>query len=399
MIGRRLLRVLLFLAPVGMAGCFAGYDSRWGQQKQAQQHAARRSTPQQLPRQSSEATHVAHRVLTLRVYASPGYAASIVDWQKQFGALVEQVNAVLGPEFGAELEVSEVRSFPTQASGEKLEGPLRDLAALDPASDVDWVVGLIAATPRFAVSADDLGVALMPGRHIVMRAMSDAHECEAIERAFSELSDEERHKMYRVRKQHKLAVTFLHELAHTLGVPHELLATSLMNARYHVQAGDFSDEAADIMRASLASRVSPQSPVLDPALATKLDVSLRAAGSGWEPKAREEMLLVTTRFLGQSAPATAPLPAPKSPAPSAATVTALVEGLDPAEQRSFEAARAELVAGHAAQARQLAAPLFTKHATLPAVQSLRCDTAMAIGGDWEAISAECPGLSPFGGNR
>jgi hypothetical protein len=201
------------LLPLTSTGCFVGYDSRWGQQKQAQQHAAQRSTPQQLPGLGSAGTHTVHRVLKLRVYASPGYAASALDWQKQFGALLERVNAVFSAEFGAVLEVSEVRAFPTQASGEKLEAPMQQLVDLDPASDVDWVVGLIAATPRFAVSADDLGLVRMPSRHIVMRGMSDPQEYEAIERGFSELSDEERHKLYRVRKEHKLAVTFLHELA------------------------------------------------------------------------------------------------------------------------------------------------------------------------------------------
>ena len=391
--------VLLSLAS---SGCFAGYDSRWGQQKQAQQHAAQRSTPQQLPSLKSSDTHAARRVFKLRVYASPGYVASVLDWQKQFGVLLEQVNAVFGPEFGVAFEIAEVRTFPTQASGDKLEGPLQQLVALDPAGDVDWVVGLIASTPRFALSADDLGIARMPGRHIVMRAMSDPQEYAAIERGFSELSDAERQKLYRVRKAHKLAAAFLHELAHTLGVPHELQATSLMNPRYHVEASDFSDEVAEIIRASLASRVSPESPVLDVSLAAKLDVSLRATGSDWEPESRDPLLRATAQLLGRPVTvAKAPLasPSPQAPTASLSSAVVAVEGLDSEEQRIVATARAELNAGRAAHARQLAAPLFAKHSALPAIQSLRCDTAMAIGGDWDAISAECPGLSPFGGNR
>jgi hypothetical protein len=387
------------LAPLLSAGCFVGYDSRWGQQKQAQQHAAQRSAPRQLARLNASQTHAARRLLELRVYASPDYAASMLDWRKQFGALLARVNAVFGQEFGATLEVAEVRTFPTQASGEKLEAAMQQLTDLDPASDVDWVVGLIPATPRFAVSADDLGIARMPSRHIVMRGMSDPQEYEAIERGFSELSDEERHKLYRVRKEHKLAVTFLHELAHTLGVPHELLPTSLMNARYHVEASDFSEEAAEIMRASLASRVSPKSPVLDAALASKLDASFRAAGSGWEPNSRASVLKVTAQLLGSPVAVANASPVPQAPVPNPRSVVATVQGLDPEEQRSFATARAELNAGHAAHARDVAAPLFAKYPALPAIQLLRCDTAMAVGGDWDSISAECPGLSPFGGNK
>jgi hypothetical protein len=306
---------------------------------------------------------------------------------------------VLTAEFGAALEVADVRTFPAQASGEKLEAPLQQLVDLDPASDVDWVIGLIAATPRFAVSADDLGRALMPGRHIVMRGMSDPQEYEAIERVFTNLSEEERHKLYRVRKEHKLATTFLHELAHTLGVPHELQATSLMNPRYHVEANDFSDEAAEIIRAALASRTSPQSPVLDSALATKLEASLRAPDAGWEPTSRDAELQVTSKLLGQPGvvlQASHSAPSPQTAVPTSSPIVTPVAGLSPEEQRTFATARAELNAGNAPHARQIAAPLFAKYPKLADIQSLRCDTAMAIGGDWDAISAECPGLSPFG---
>ena len=395
----------LVLVPLVSTSCFVGYDSRWGQQKQAQQHAAQRSTPQHLAALKASDTHAARRVLRIRVYASPGYAASVLDWQKQFGALLVEVNAVFGAELGAELQLADVRTFPTEASGEKLEAPLQQLVDLDPASDVDWVVGLIAATPRFAVSADDLGLARAPGRHIVMRGMSDPEEYEAIEQGFTELSDEARHKLYRVRKEHKLAITFLHELAHTLGVPHELLATSLMNRRYHVEANDFSEEAATIMRASLASRASPQSPVLDAALASKLEASLRATGSDWEPASRDSMLQLTaqqlaSRIAGTSSSRAASPPQGSSASPSSiVTAVTAVAGLNAEDQRSYATARAELNAGHAAHARQIAVPLFAKYPALPAVQSLRCDTAMAIGGDWNAISAECPGMSPFGANK
>jgi hypothetical protein len=391
--GSALARIAFLAALALSGGCFVGYDSRWAQQKQAQQHAAQRSTPKQLPSQTAGAPRVARRVLKLRAYATPGYTVSVVDWQKQLGALVERANAVFGPEFGAEFEVEELRTFPEPASEEKLDGLLQQLSALDPASDVDWVVGLAVASPRFAASADDLGIARLPGRHIVLRAMSDVHEYEAITRDFTKISEDERLKLYHVRKLHKLCTTFLHEIAHTLGVPHELSADSLMSPRYHVEASDFSDEAAQIIRASLASRVSPASPVLDAALASQLDASLRAPDSAWEPVSRDAVLAQLTQF---SAP-----PLAKPPAESSASVvsTMPVPGLSPEEQRSFDAARAELSAGRAARARELGAKLFAKYSTVPEVQSLRCDTAMAIGGDWDAINAECPGLSPFGRGR
>jgi len=280
-----------------------------------------------------------------------------------------------------------------------LDDLLSQLSELDPASDVDWVVGLAVAAPRFAASPDDLGIARMPGRHVVLRAMSDAHEYEAITRDFTELSADDRRKLYHVRKQHKLCITFLHEIAHTLAVPHELSAESLMNPRYHVEAGDFSDEAAQIMRAALASRVSPESPLLSAALASQLDTWLRAADSAWEPLSRDTVLRQIAQFQGGPASAATITPTSPKPPQPAPPVLGTVEGLSPEQQRSFDAARAELSAGHAERARQLGAPLFAKYSTLPAVQSLRCDIGMAIGGDWTTISAECPGMSAFGDGK
>ncbi len=61
-----------------------------------------------------------------------------------------------------------------------------------------------------------------------------------------------------------------------------------------------------------------------------------------------------------------------------------------------DTSRADLASGDASTARAIAAPLYGKHADLPAIQSLRCDIAMKIGGDWAAIDSECAGLSPFG---
>ena len=59
-------------------------------------------------------------------------------------------------------------------------------------------------------------------------------------------------------------------------------------------------------------------------------------------------------------------------------------------------ARAEVNARHALPAHGIAAPVLEKHGDLPTIQALRCDIAMAIGGDWDTISGECAGLSALG---
>ena len=389
----------LGLVWLGVSSCFLGYDSRWGQQKQAQQHVAAHETPQQLHRQSTgNEAQVAPRMLRLRVYATPGYAATVLDWPKQFDALLECANAIFVPDFGVAFEVVETRTFRPKADEEKLDGVLHELTEDDAAEDVDWVVGLASAVPRFAVSADDLGVAPLLGRHLVMRAMSDVHEYEAIQTAFGKLSDAERLNLYRARKHHKLCTVFLHELAHTLGVPHERLASSLMNPRYHIEASGLSDEATEIVRASLATRAQPSHLVLDAELARSIHALLSAPNTDWKPQSRDVVLarIAPAESQGGAPPvtalpssATAAGPAPSGPA---------IEGLSAPEQRAVDRARAELTAGYAASAREIAARIFAAHPNLPALKSLRCDIAMGLGGDWQTISSECPGLSPFGAN-
>lgn len=377
---------------LGLSGCF--YDSRWGQEKTIQKHEAARQAPQKLAAQShGHDVRLAERTLRLRVYATPGYSATVVNWQKQFGDLLECANSVFIPEFGAKFEVVEFLPFRPEANEEKLDGVLTELTAHDRAADVDWVVGLATAVPRFAASADDLGLAPLLGNHLAMRAMSDAQEYEAIQAAFSELSENERLKLYQARKRHKLCSVFLHEIAHTLGVPHELPERSLMNAHYHVKEQGFSDEAARVVRASLRVRANQPTVFLDSAFTQTLNSSLSAANTDWEPTTRDEVLERLASFKGGRTPAQGTATRAALPPPTTAPRTA---GLNADEQRSYDRARAELSAGHAQAARQIAEDLLTKRAELPAVQSLRCEIAMAIGGAWETISRECAGLSAFG---
>lgn len=390
------MRWALGLVWLGVSGCFLGYDSRWGQQKQAQRHVAAHETPQQLHRQSAGgAERTAQRTLKLRVYATPGYATTVLDWPKQFDALLECVNAVFAPDFGVAFEVAETHSFHPKADEEKLDGVLQELTH-DDAEGVDWVVGLASAVPRFAESADDLGRAPLLGRHLVMRAMSDRHEYEAIQSAFNELSEAERQNLYHARKQHKLCAVFVHELAHTLGVPHELLASSLMNPRYHLEASGLSEEAARIVRASLATRAQPTHPLLDADLAKNLHALLSAPNADFEPKSRDMVLALIAPAEGKGEAVAANAPPTSGKPVRAAPNAPVIEGLSAQEQGAVERARAELGAGRATSAREIAAPIFSAHPNLPALKSLRCEIAMGVGGDWEAIQSECPGLSPFG---
>ncbi|MES1177090.1 MAG: matrixin family metalloprotease [Myxococcales bacterium] len=379
------------LGVLATSGCF--YDSRWGQQKQAQQHQAARLAPQKLERQSAHVELHAQRTLTLRVYATPTYQASIVDWEQQFQHQLDCANATLAGAFGVSLQVQERKTFRPQADEEKLDGLLEELRKLDDAQGVDFVVGLARPAPRFAVSADDLGIARLPGQYLVLRAMSDAQEYEAIQAAFTELPEEKRRNLYRARKEHKLCTVLLHEVGHTLGVPHERAATSLMNPRYHVEASGFSEESANILRASLAARSPGQPLFVDATLAQRLRDLLQAPNADWEPKSRDQLLSVLSPAQPARVPPTASQPTALVPAQLASASPS--SGLEPDEQRTLDQARAALNEGRAYDALQAAKPLFAKRANVPAVKELRCNVAMAIGGDPDALDAACAGLSPL----
>jgi hypothetical protein len=393
MLGPQTMRLALAVLSIAMPGCFAGYDSRWGQQKQAEKHVAAHDTPTQLQTLSgANGARVAERTLRLRVYATPSYAASVLDWQKQFGDLLDCANSVVVPDFGVSFGAPEFRSFRV-SSEEHLEGALGELRTLDDGHDVDWVVGLVASEPRFAASADDLGMAPLLGHHLVLRAMNDAREYEAIEQDFAQLSEDERMRLYRTRKRHKWCTVFLHEIAHTLGVPHERAEASLMNSRYQYQASGFSDEAGQVVRASLAARADPARGELDAPLARALSALLEDPNADWQPSSRDTLLTILSQFAGTSPSEPAAVAAP----PASPTVsTPVTAGLSADEQRIYDRAEAELKSGRAQSARELATPLFQKHPHLAALDSLRCDIAMGIGGDWDAISSQCPGMSPFG---
>ena len=396
--------VLVLLASFGSSGCFF-YDSSYGQQKKAQRHEAERLAPHKLERQGTPGSVLrAQRTLSLRIYATPTYQASIVDWQQQFQDQLDCANTILAPDFGVSLKMEDVKTFRPHASEDKLDPLLQELSELDAAKETDLVVGLVSAQPHFATSADELGRARMLGQHLVLRAMSDAHEYEAIQSAFSELPEEERRKLYRVRKRHKLCVTLLHEFAHNFGVPHERDPTSLMNSRYNTESKGFSDSSAAFLRMSLAARVPGQPVVVDAPLARSLAEVLRQSSQVWEPQTRDSVLALLASVDSTPALAARPLPNPVAsrPAPLAPTpalVTAPIAGLDSAEQRTLELARAELSAGQLMSARAMSERLWAKYPNLPAVQELRCNVAMAIGGDAATLDAACAALSPFGTAR
>ena len=335
---------------VSLPGCGI-YDAIWGNEA-AQKRVAAQRAPATLHREGEPSSKVAAALtLRVRVHATPRYATAVVDWRRQFEAVVRDANPTLHADFGVELEVVEYRTFADAGSEDSLPDLLQRLAQHDPGSDVDWVVALATAVPELAESPDQIGLAATPGKHLVLRAMSDPQEFDAIERGFPDLTRGDREKLYASRRRHKAAIVLLHELGHTLGIPHEPVPDALMNPRYSHRASDFSPDAVRVARAELARR--------------------HRVGTATAATAATNGVSNTPRTISPEVP------------------DAALEGLNSEERRLFHAALAQKEATNLHDAWRIATPLFTRHERVYLVQKLRCDLATGIGGAWEDVKKEC----------
>lgn len=363
---------LLFLSS-----CFIGYDSRWGEAERSQKVVAKHAAPSELHGTPDESSTARLSVQKVRVYVTADYAAQVSDEPKQIGRLIDRANEVLEPTLRLRLEIEERRRWP--ASSGDLDDTLARLEKHDAGTGVGWVVGFVGALPTLETSFTELGRARMHGRHFVVRAMNDAVEYDSFAKNLDELDDVQRIKLYRSRLEHKETAVFLHELGHTLGVPHEVVRTTLMHTRYDKKSQSYSEHAAALMRMSLAQRVDPNAMTLDD-LARSLVKYVNETSSNWVAADRDEWLA----GLGPSTPQ--PQVTAQRPAAFAA---ARWKQLTNAEREAYLRALEHEELGGIADAWREAEPLFTAHPDGHEIQDLRCRLAMRIGGGREQVAAHC----------
>lgn len=402
---------------VALSGCF--YDSTWGQAKASQKRFAAARMPSELRVDPQEAklrrgNEALTPVSTLRVraYATPHYAAALVDGEAQLVETIQNANPELAQDLSIRLELVDYRVWATSTSDDDLSALLAAIEKADPATDVDWV--LVLASPRnmVALQPDELGVGIMLSRYLAIRAMSDAAEYDAIQRGYTELSDDEKHKLYDATKRHKSATVLLHEIGHTLGMPHELDKHSLMSSHYDSHSSAYSPYAARIGRRVLELRATTLGTELHQQSTQAALNALHAAPEHtWEATtaAKAERLFTyhlqaqRARRASSNTPGSANSSnsapnlnlAPTAPSRAAPAATSSLAGADRA---LFEQARQEQAAGHIAEARALAKPLFERYPSSYAVQELRCQLAMKAQLPMSEEQAECEPLMRLSGS-
>lgn len=392
----------LVAAAIFSSSCF--YDSRWSEMKRAQAAAVEHAKPRALRATPEDATgpkSATVHVFKVRAYATPRYAAEVMRWSEQLSALLEDANRVLQSTLDARLELAGTESWSPPAGEDDVDAAVQELASLDPGQDADWIVGLVGSVPRVELSFHKLGVGRLLGKHIVLRAMNDAKEYDAIQRAFTNLNEKERRDLYHQRKRHKTTTVLLHEIAHTLGVPHERDARTIMAPSYDAKVEGYSEEAAELMRIFLKHRVRSDAGS-ERETAAALITHLERTSSSWAPSERDALLARLRTALQAATPPPSAHAASTRVAPSATPppeqraappADDRLSGLSEVDRATFAQAVRDRQAGHLSDAWTHAQPLFTGYPGVYAVQELRCQLAMQIGGAWDHIQAHCDPLT------
>lgn len=269
------------------SGCFAMTPPvQFGAGKspeEAQHQEIAEMTPPQLgaDREWTDKLHVQK----IRVWADDQYRAENLSWQRTFQDTIDYANTVLDPLLGLKL-VADFRTWQRNEPAATLADDLAELQKLDPGNDVFAVVGLTSSLPLVSATYDQIGLASLPGKHMMLRGFNDAAERKAFSYMFKDLRPDEREYALVQRGRHKRAAVFLHELGHNLGAPHEDDTNTLMAPNYSEKSATYDDRSRAIIMLTFDRRLGrtrPQSATPVVAAATKkhptLAVTIDAAGA------------------------------------------------------------------------------------------------------------------------
>lgn len=246
------------LVLVLVAGCMTPVMS-FGEGKTAKQ--AQHDTMASFgPARLATAEKWAGEVITrrVRVWADSQYRTQNIHWQEAFESPLELANLVITPILGLRLE-AEYLEWDRNVPGATLRDDIVALQERDPGDNAFAVIGLTSSLSLVSATFEELGVAMVGGRHMMLRGYADLQERKAYANAFPDLRPEERELALVHLRHHKTAVVLLHELGHVLGVDHEIDSTTIMNASYSNHANAFSVAARGVMLAAVDQRLGRKS--------------------------------------------------------------------------------------------------------------------------------------------
>lgn len=246
--------IRLAVAAVVVAGCISPVMTFGSGKsaKQAQHDTMSEMGPTRLATEEKWGGEVVTK--RIRVWADDQYRTQNRQWQKSFEEPLELANLVLEPIIGVHL-VADYQVWERNVPGSRLSDDLAALREKDPGEDVFAVILLTSSLPLVSATFDELGLAYLNGRHIALRGYADLAERKMYANAFPDLRAEEREMALVQLRQHKTAVTLLHEIGHILGVEHEIEADTIMNAAYSSHATAFSAGARAVMLRSADERL------------------------------------------------------------------------------------------------------------------------------------------------
>jgi hypothetical protein len=327
-----------------------------------QRESAGRLAPKGLDLTPAAAWAGEPRPIRLRIYADQDYRGLMMRWQPKVRAQIDRLNAVVGPVFGVRFEIESFRDWDRSHVGQPLEPILKELEALDPAREVDWVLGLTTPMRGVATSIHQIGGARLLGRHLLMRGMDDEQEFRALEDAFKLLSPDERERLYAERKAHKEVVVFLHEWGHTVGLLHDDDRALIMNPSYDERQRTFSDFDKEVLALVIERRLGRRTE-LYPESADLLPLYEKApADEGSDQERAQVLALLRWRAAGGKETAAAPpAPGPAAPVPPPpASAGHPAAELSPADAEAYDRAAAAAQAGHPEEAWRLLSPLMAR---------------------------------------
>jgi tetratricopeptide (TPR) repeat protein len=236
-----------------------------------------------------EATHARTgdaRTAKLRIYADPAVRA-IPHWKEDITDQVDYASQLLQPLIGVKLAIESIKDW--DRTGDP-HGALRELAALDKATDVTWVVGYVAPSDAASTAMSELGDAQPLGRYLMVRAWAEKPELQALASRLPDASSSDRVEVINAHRRHKQTVVLLHMLATTLGAIAEVDKAWIQHVLYSPTQNTFANRTRDLLQLAIDARLAGDE---NQEIARKLMTSIEKSDwGGWIPASHDEVIAI-----------------------------------------------------------------------------------------------------------